>query len=198
MKKLKIEIQVTLLTICIAVAVIISGYLAWQSLSKIVDTIHKEARPDLKLMLIKDIASDLNEVENTVRLYSITGDATFIKPYKQLNTSIQGKLSDLEVYAIPGSEEMLLIDSISLLVNRKLLILDEIRTLHRTSPNTKDSFSKLYSTIDTVIIQPDTIRFKKEEKKSLFKRIFSKRDTTTKQSVIIDKSKEKEIGRAHV
>ena len=193
MKKLKIEIQVTLLTICIAVAVIISGYLAWQSLSKIVDTIHKEARPDLKLMLIKDIASDLNEVENTVRLYSITGDATFIKPYKQLNTSIQGKLSDLEVYAIPGSEEMLLIDSISLLVNRKLLILDEIRTLHRTSPNTKDSFSKLYSTIDTVIIQPDTIRFKKEEKKSLFKRIFSKRDTTTKQSVIIDKSKEKEI-----
>ncbi|HCY42496.1 MAG TPA: hypothetical protein DHV48_14260 [Prolixibacteraceae bacterium] len=193
MKKFKTEIQLTLLTICIAVVVIGSGYLAWQSLSKIVDTIHKEARPDLKLLLIKDIASDLNEVENTVRLYSITGDASFIKPYKQLNTAIQGKLSDLEVYAIPASDEMILIDSIRLLVNQKLLILDEIRTLHRTSPKTKESFSKLYSTIDTVIIQPDTIRFKKEEKKGFFKRIFSKRDTTTKQPVIIDKSKEKEI-----
>jgi len=122
MKKLKIEIQVTILTICIAVAVIVSGYLAWQSLSKIVDTIHKEARPDLKLLLIKDIASDLNEVENTIRLYSLTGDVTFIKPYKQLNTEIQGKLSDLEVYAVPGSTEMLHIDSIQLLVNRKLLM----------------------------------------------------------------------------
>ena len=80
MKKLKIEIQVTILTICIAVAVIISGYLAWQSLSKIVDTIHKEARPDLKLLLIKDIASDLNEDENTVSLSSLTDNATFLKP----------------------------------------------------------------------------------------------------------------------
>jgi len=193
MKKLKIEIQVTILTICIAVAVIVSGYLAWQSLSKIVDTIHKEARPDLKLLLIKDIASDLNEVENTIRLYSLTGDVTFIKPYKQLNTEIQGKLSDLEVYAVPGSTEMLHIDSIQLLVNRKLLILDEIRALHRYKGNAKSSFSKLYSKIDTVIIQPDTIRFKKEEKKGFFKRIFSKRDTTTKQPIIIDKSKEKEI-----
>lgn len=191
--KLKIEIQVTLIAICIAVAVLVSGYLAWQSLSKIVDTIHKEARPDLKLLLIKDIDSDLDDVENTVRLYSITGDASFIKPYKQLNTTIQEKLSNLVVYAVPDSNEMLLIDSISLLVNRKLLILDEIRTLHRTSPKTKESFSKLYSRIDTVIIQPDTIRFKKEEKKGFFKRIFSKRDTTTKPPVIIDKSKEKEI-----
>jgi signal transduction histidine kinase/CheY-like chemotaxis protein/HPt (histidine-containing phosphotransfer) domain-containing protein len=193
MKNVKIEIQVTLLTICIAVVVIISGYLAWQSLSKIVDTIHKEARPDLKLLLIKDIASDLNEVENTVRLYSITGNATFIKPYKQQSATIQGKLSDLEAFAVPGSDEMQLIDSIKLLVNRKLLILDEIRSLHRTGPKTSESFSKLYSRIDTVIIQPDTIRFKKEEKKGFFKRLFSKRDTTTKPPVIIDKSKEKEI-----
>ena len=193
MKKLKIEIQVTILTICIAVAVIISGYLAWQSLSKIVDTIHKEARPDLKLLLIKDIASDLNEVENTIRLYSLTGDATFIKPYKQQNTTIQQKLSDLEVYAVPGSIEKLHIDTIRLLVNRKLLILDEIRALHRSKENAHSSFTELYSKIDTAIIQPDTIRFKQEEKKSFFKRLFSKKDTSIQQPIIIDKSGEKEI-----
>ena len=67
MKKLKIEIQITILTICVAIAVIVSGVLAYQSLTKIVDTIHKAARPDLKLLLIKDIANDLNEVENTIR-----------------------------------------------------------------------------------------------------------------------------------
>jgi len=193
MNKLKIEIQVTVLTICIAVAVIISGYLAYQSLSKIVDTIHKEARPDLKLLLIKDIASDLNEVENTIRLYSLTGNASFARSYRQLGDSIQKKLKTLSEYSDPGSEEILHIDSISLLANRKLLIWDKIRALHRSKTDAHNSFSNLYSKIDTAIIQPDTIRFKPEEKKGFFKRVFGKRDTTTKRPVIIDKSKEKEI-----
>ena len=193
MKKLKIEIQVTILTIGIAVAVIISGYLAYQSLSKIVDTIHKEARPDLKLLLIKDIASNLSEVENTIRLYSLTGDASFLRSYRQLGDSIQKKLKTLSESSDPGSEEIQHIDSIALLANRKLLIWDKIRALHRSKTDAHSSFSNLYSKIDTVIIQPDTIRFKPEEKKGFFKRLFSKRDTTTKRPVIIDKSKEKEI-----
>ncbi len=193
MKKLKIEIQVTILTICIAIAVSISGYLAYQSLSKIVDTIHKEARPDLKLLLIKDIASDLSEVENTIRLYSLTGNASFARSYRQLGDSIQKKLEMLSAYSDPGSEEISHIDSISLLANRKLLIWDKIRALHRTKTDSHNSFTNLYSKIDTVIIQPDTIRFKPEEKKGFFKRVFGKRDTTTKRPVIIDKSKEKEI-----
>jgi len=193
MNKLKIEIQVTILTICIAIAVSISGYLAYQSLSKIVDTIHKEARPDLKLLLIKDIASDLSEVENTIRLYSLTGNSSFARSYRQLGDSIQKKLKTLSGYSDPGSEEILHIDSISLLANRKLLIWDRIRALHRSKTDAHNSFSNLYSKIDTVIIQPDTIRFKPEEKKGFFKRVFGKRDTTTKRPVIIDKSKEKEI-----
>jgi len=101
MNKLKIEIQVTILTICIAIAVSISGYLAYQSLSKIVDTIHKEARPDLKLLLIKDIASDLSEVENTIRLYSLTGNSSFARSYRQLGDSIQKKLKTLSDIQTP-------------------------------------------------------------------------------------------------
>lgn len=193
MKKLKIEIQVILLTICIAVAVIVSGYLAYQSLSMIVDTIHKEARPDLKLLLIKDIASDLNEVENTIRLYSLTGDKSYLHPYNQLDSAIQQKLDSLAEYATPGSDEIFHIDSIAVLANRKLLIWDEIRALHYSKPNAHNTFTQLYSKIDTSIIQPDTIRFIKEEQKGFFKRIFSKKDTTTRRPLIIDKTKEKEI-----
>jgi signal transduction histidine kinase/CheY-like chemotaxis protein/HPt (histidine-containing phosphotransfer) domain-containing protein len=193
MNKLKIEIQVTVLTICIVVAVVVSGYLAYQSLSKIVDTIHKEARPDLKLILIKDIASDLSEVENNIRLYSLTSNASFLRSYRQLGDSIQKKLKTLSLYSVPGSEEISHIDSISILANYKLQIWDKIRALHRSKTDTHNSFSNLYSKIDTVIIQPDTIRFKPEEKKTFFKRLFGKKDTTTKRPVIIDKSKEKEI-----
>jgi len=193
MKILRIQIQVILLTLCIAAAVVVSGYLAYQSLSKIVDTIHKEARPDLKLLLIKDISSDLSEVENAIRLYSLTGNTSFARSYRQLGDSIQKKLKTLSEYSIPGSEEISHIDSISLLANRKLIVWDKIRALHRSKTDAHNSFSNLYSKIDTAIIQPDTIRFKPEPKKSFLKRLFGKKDTTTKQPVIIDKSKEKEI-----
>ncbi|MEI8115435.1 MAG: ATP-binding protein [Bacteroidia bacterium] len=193
MKKLRIEIQVTVLTFCIAVAVVISGYLAYQSLSDIVDTIHKGARPDLKLLLIKEIASDLNEVENTIRLYSLTGDPTFLRPFHRFGDSIQERLNSLTKYSIPGSDELLNIDSIALLANRKLMIWDEIRALHHSKKDVHTTFSSLYSRIDTAIIQPDTIRFKPEEKKGFFKRIFSKKDTTIRRPIILDKKKEKEV-----
>jgi len=193
MKKLKIEIQITILTICIAVAVIVSGYLAFQSLSKIVDTIHKEARPDLKLLLIKDIAADLNEVENTIRLYSLTGDTIYRHPYRQLENTIQIKLNSLAAYAIPGSDDIGNIDSIRLLANRKLLIWKEVQKLHLSKGNAHATFSSLYSRIDTVIIKDDTIRYVLEEKKGFLKRIFGKQDTAAKAPVIIDKTKEKEI-----
>ncbi len=193
MKKVKIEIQIVLLTISIAFAVIVSGYLVYQSLSGIVDTIHKEARPDLKLLLIKDIASDLNEVENTIRLYSLTNDKAFIYPFLKLDSTIQEKTANLEAYSIPGSAEKLYIDSIQILANRKLLIWDKLRELYQSRGNIKNNFSKLYSKIDTEIIKPDTIKLKEEEEKGFFKRVFSKKDTTTKRPIIIDKSKEKEI-----
>ena len=193
MKKLRIEIQVTVLTFCIAVAVVISGYLAYQSLSDIVATIHKGARPDLKLLLIKDIASDLNEVENTIRLYSLTSDPTFLRPFHQFGDSIQEKLNSLAKYSMPGSDELQNIDSIALLANRKLMIWDEIRALHHSKTDVHKTFSSLYSRIDTAIIQPDTIRFKPEEKKGFFKRVFSKKDTTIRRPIILDKKKEKEV-----
>jgi len=193
MKQYKIEVQFILLTICIAVAVIVSGALAYKSLSEIIDTIHNEARPDLKLLLIKDISSDLSEVENTIRLYSLTGDTKFLHPYRKLDTTIHEKLNILANYTLADSNEITDIDTIRILTNRKLLIWDEIRALHHSKTDPHNTFATLYSRIDTAIIQPDTIRFKPIEKKGFFKRIFGKKDTTTLRPIIIDKSKEKEV-----
>jgi len=193
LKIFRIEIQVIILTICIGAVVIVSGKMAYESLSQIVDTIHKEARPDLKLLTIKDITTDLNQVENSIRLYSLTGNGSFLRSYRLLGDSIQKKLKMLSEYAVPGSEEIEHIDSISMLTKQKLLIWDQIRSLHRSKADTHKSFTQLYSKIDSTIIKPDTIRFKPEPKKSFFKRLFSKRDTTTKRPIIIDKSKDKEV-----
>ncbi len=197
MKFFKIEIQITLLTLVIAAAVVGSGYLVYSSLSQIIDSIHKEARPDYKLLLIKDIALDLNEVENSVRLYSLTGNEDFIYNFHQLTKQVHVKLNDLEDYAIPETNELQQIDSIRMLSNRKLVLWTQIRNLHKQKiqePSTS-LLSQLSSKIDTVFIQPDTITFEKPQKAGFFKRLgraFSKQDTATQAPVIIDKQEEKE------
>lgn len=193
MKFFKIEIQVTLLTLIIAAAVIGSGYLVYQSLSQIVNSIHQEARPDFKLLLIKEIASDLTEAENTIRLYTLTNNESLTADYRELNNSIQGKIEDLKDYAVPQSEEIATIDSIQLLTNHKLLILDQIQTLFQNRENTNNSFSDLLSKIDTTIIPSDTITFEPEESPTFLQRInpFRKRDTATvREPIIIDNTAE--------
>jgi len=202
MKFFKIEIQITLLTLIIGAAVAGSGYLVYTSLSQIIASIHREARPDYKLLLIKDISAELNEVENSVRLYSLTGDANYIYRFRNLNKSVQEQLINLEDYAIPESNEIQQIDSIQLLSNQKLLIWAEIRNLHKQKiqKQTEKPLTELASKIDTAIIQPDTIKFEApEKKKGLFRRIgaglktaFGKQDTTTQEPIIIDKTEEKE------
>ena len=200
MKRIKVEIQVTFLTIIIAGAMIGSGYLVYSSLSEIVDSIHKESRPDSRLLLLKDIASDLTGVENSVRMYSLTGDPDYMMDYRQLSASVQQQLTKLKDYEIPGSNETQLIDSIRQLTDEKLILLEKIRTLHNKRPDTQRSFTELYSKIDTAIVPFDTIQVKKEEvtekKEGFFKRLLSrkeeKKESTPPPSIIIDKSEEKE------
>lgn len=193
MKFFRIEFQITLLTLVIAAGVAISGYLVYQSLSQIINSIHQEARPDFKLILIKEITSDLNEVENSVRLFSLTGNDEFIDSYHKSYQQVQENLSALKDYAIPGTDEIQLIDSISQLSALKLTLWGQIRQLHQQKNNKKSRpLGDLVSKIDTAFIQPDTIRFETPKKKGFFKRVFGKQDTAAKAPVIISKAKDKE------
>ena len=183
MKRIKIEFQVTILTIVTVLAVIFSGYLVYQSLSEIVGSIHKEARPDFKLLQIKDIASDLTQVENTVRLYTLTRDEKYFHPYKEVNQTIQDRLTYLQDYALTSEDEKEMLDSISSLANEKLLIWEKILALHRAREDASKSFTEIYSRIDssrvdTAVAIPDTIVVEpisepeREEKSGLLRKIF--------------------------
>lgn len=200
MKRIKVEIQVTFLTIIIAAAMVGSGYLVYNSLSSIIDSIHRESRPDTRLLLIKDIASDLTEVENHVRLYSLTGDSKYLDGYRELNSVVQQKLLELKDYGTAGPDESQLIDSIGLLSQEKLLLWDKIRSLHRQKGKTQEPFTQLYSRIDTAIVPFDTIQVKapEEKKEGFFRRITGifgksgKKSSSPPSPIIIDKSEEKE------
>ncbi|MDD4107944.1 MAG: ATP-binding protein [Prolixibacteraceae bacterium] len=160
MAKLRIELQVTLLAVVIAVAVIASGYLAYKSLSGIVYSVQKEANPGHQLFLIKDIASDLASIENTVRLYVLTNNENNLEPYNELKEIVIEKLGNLQETST--SEYYVLVNTFNSLAAEKLEIWEGVMNLHRSSIGMEKSFTEIYSKLE--INEVDTIVTETREK----------------------------------
>jgi len=169
MTKFKIEIQIVLLALVIGTTVVTTGYLAYQSLSRIVFSIKREAQPDNTLFLIKDIANDLAFVENQVRVYILTDNEADLLPYDSLMQHITVKLSKLNELPFKESGDLVLNDSVKRLALEKLELWRGILILHQTAKGVKPTFTNIYSKLekqktDTILVEV--------EKKGFLRKIF--------------------------
>ena len=155
MSKFRIEIQITVLTIIIGIVVVTIGYFSYKSLSQIVYSIQQGAHPDDKLFIIKDIATDLTALENSVRLYTLTKDNADIEAFYSLEENIEKKVEELINLKEENKFDFALIDSISELSREKIKLWNEILTVHLSSKSMFPAFSELYSNLDELKI--DTI-----------------------------------------
>lgn len=189
MSKFKIEIQITLLAVIIAAAVVTSGYFAYKSLSKIVYSIHQETGPDYKLFVIKDIAADLAELENSVRLYILTSSKEDLVPCDTLQDQILTKLDNLKSIIAQGGENVALADSVRKLSEEKLELWKGVLSLHKSSLNNKPDFSELYSKLDEQKV--DTVEVEVEtEKKGFLRKIFGGGKTVTVDTTYVERNME--------
>jgi len=173
MAKLRIEVQVTLLAVIIAGSVIATGYLAYKSLSNIVFSVQQEATPDYQLFVIKDIASDLATIENSVRLYVLTNEKQNLEPYRQTSEVVKNKLKKLQNNYSP--EYAAMIDSFHTLALEKIDIWQGILDLHNSAQSKAPAFSEIYSKLEVTPV--DTVITESKEK-GFLKGIFGKRKVT--------------------
>jgi signal transduction histidine kinase/DNA-binding NarL/FixJ family response regulator len=179
MKKTGTERNIILLAIFIVLAVGISGFLVYQSLTQIVNSIHKEASSDFTLIVIKDISLDLLEIENSVELYTLTKSKTNLENYEKVNKRLKETIKILSGQKNENAEDTQLIDSVSYLAETKLEIWKEIKQINVVKNDPQPQFDELYSMLEKKEI--DTIEVKvtiePEKKKGLLKKIFAKKDT---------------------
>ncbi|MBW6533402.1 MAG: response regulator [Mariniphaga sp.] len=185
MAKLRIEIQITVLAVIIAGSVIAAGYLAYKSLSNIVYSIQQEVTPDYQLFVIKDIASDLASIENSVRLYVLTNEEQNLEPYLQTDETVRNKLKNLQTNYSP--EYASVVDSFHNLALEKLDIWQGILNLHHSSLSEKPAFNEIYSKLDA--IEVDTIITETREK-GFLKGILGKRKVIV-DTLLVKKSLER-------
>jgi signal transduction histidine kinase/CheY-like chemotaxis protein len=171
MKNNSLPLKVGLLMFLFAILVSAAGYLAYRNLSLIVASIQLKTRPDLKLVMIKEISTDLDKAEGSVRVYRLTQQQEDIRPYYDIIGNIDEKIDSLRTASAEDTTLLHQIDTISSLIEDYMLVWnDMIDMYHNDSLDiyVRELVGKI--AVETLKEQQDTT-----PRKSILKRVFSRK-----------------------
>ena len=186
MNRFFLEIKIGFFVIVGVALVLATGYLAYTGITSIVDSIAKEAKPDVKLALIQHLAFDLQQAENGIRLYAYSKDDNDLSSYRNLLETVDGQIENLLVEGHDNPQFLANVDTISDLVERKFLLWNEMLPLY-TTKQTEQYLDTISKELETKI-ESDSLR----KNRSLFKKIFKR----MKKLEIDEKKIVAEIGQA--
>lgn len=177
MKKISFELKI-ILTILIAVLIVGTiGIIAYNGMTKIVNSISEEAKPDLKLALLKNILSDLSDAESSVKTYSITNDDTYLIPYYQSVSSFEIKIDSLYRLSKQTKKQQPIIDSINFLIGEKFFILNEFLVIQHND-RVDAALQKITNKVireDTNIVDEQKKIISEQKESNFFQRVFGKK-----------------------
>jgi signal transduction histidine kinase/DNA-binding NarL/FixJ family response regulator/CHASE3 domain sensor protein/HPt (histidine-containing phosphotransfer) domain-containing protein len=204
-----IELKIGIMIIVVVAAVIAAAYVAFNSLSYIAESIQQQSRPDLTLVILKDIRSDILKVESNVKYYSLTGNSQYLNTYYDEIITINSKIEELKTYTEEIHNKEVQIDSFNLLLKEKLKIWKQMLSFRRDN-RVNEAFNKLTYKLETAtdsmtlnykVIVPDTITMnpepvaEPEKKSSFFSRLFKRKTETPRE---IPKTKDEPLAQTEV
>jgi len=166
MKWVSLPVKVAVLMILAVGLVSAAGYLTYKSLSSIVASVEVKSRPDLRLLIIRDIAADLDKAENSVRIYRLTRKQQDIRPYYRIISGIDDKIDSLRVASINDTAFLTQIDTISSLIEENMLVWNEMIDLYHS-----DSLEVYIHSLTAKIAVGNL----NKKKTSILKRVFSRK-----------------------
>ncbi len=143
-----------------------TGYLAWVNLSSIVGSISVDIGPGQKLLTIREISMDLEEAENSFRMYSVTGNEKDLEPYYSVISGIDSKVNRLREECSDSPVLLGQTDTISRLIEENIYIWNELLYLNQNN-----------RVIEYLMQLPEKLNLTADEKdteKGILKRVFSR------------------------
>jgi len=144
-----------------------TGYLSYRNLSSIVSSIPIDLKPERMLLNIREISTDLEKAENSVRIYMITNDTLALQPYYTVISNIDEKVSRLRSECINDSGLLVQVDTISKLIEENIANWTELLYLSQND-RVVESLKKLS---DQLINSPENDQ---NSEKGILKRVFSR------------------------
>ena len=165
--------------------IISAGYLTYLNLSSIVNTLKDESSPDLRLLNLKELSSDLSEADNSVRLYLVTNEDDYLQPFYKLMETADERMKRLYYYNEDMPFQLMIIDSIEILVEQKLEVWDEMLNL-RNDNRVSDAINELSEKFLTE--EPDSLTNTEEE--GFLQRFFTRKKEQAPPSIQKEELKE--------
>lgn len=171
------------LTLFLAAGILaLVGVIAYRSLQGLVNKVADEAKPNHRIILLKDIQYELSDAELNARTYSLTGES--LKAFSDNINNTRKKLGELYGLSDNNPLQKYRIDSIKSLVLIKIDLMDRlIRLQEDTSLAMKDlrtlkaSVAQLKKTQPAGVEPEDTkAEDKNAEPKSFLKKLFGKKN----------------------
>ena len=105
------------LVIC---GVLFVGFIAYKSFNLLVNSIDQISQPDIKLTLLNRIVRDIAEAEVILRESTLRSGNASLEPFFVYTDSVNSRLDSLRVLFENEAETLVMLDSITILINEKL------------------------------------------------------------------------------
>lgn len=188
----KFENRVWIILLVVLAVVLLSAFFVYRSLTGIVQDITNEARPDEKVLLMKEIMYDLTDAENNVKSYSLTNDGLYLEEFNLNFNETSEKVAKLKTLSSTEkefAENVVLLDS---LIEQKFVVLENMLLLRGQSRVTS-ALDKVSTQIETEASEDNTGIFSSgdkpdksdnaestESEDKFFKKLFDKRKNNQK------------------
>lgn len=184
MKIFSLQVKIGTLMILAILLILATGYLSYRSLSAIVSSIQYRSRPDLRLLAIREITSDLETAENSVRIYTYTRKRQDIEPYYAILTGLDDKILSLRAASRNDSVLTVQIDTISSLIEAEILNWNRILELYHS--DSLDNYIRRLSARVAVDMLSD-----RNNEKSILRRVFGRKadPNLAREEIISDLNK---------
>jgi len=165
MEKSSIQLKIGVIMIFAVILLSATCYLLYRNLSLIVSSIRIDDNPELRLLSIRDISTDLEKAGNSVRIYTITRDPSDIKPYYTVISNIDEKVGTLRAECGNDSVLLLQTDTISRLIEENIFIWNKLLALYKD-----DQVTEYLGQLSDQL----SIASENNQKKGILKRVFSR------------------------
>ena len=140
---MKGKIILTFVFALLALALI--GFIGQMTLTQLIVSIKEESQPNQKLVVLKEILTDLSDAESSVRTYTITRESENLTPFYESITTIDNKMTRL-YDLVKNREQLVMVDSMERLIEQKYGTLKELIDIKKDH-DTEELFERVLENI---------------------------------------------------
>jgi signal transduction histidine kinase/FixJ family two-component response regulator/HPt (histidine-containing phosphotransfer) domain-containing protein len=169
MRKIPLQVKIGFLMFLAVLLLSATGYLSYLNLSSVVSLIRVDTKPDQRLLSIREISTELEKAENSIRLYTLTNDTKVLKPFYSIISNIDDKINKLREECRDDTIMLQQVDTISTLIEDNIVIWKQMLFLN---PNRQvmENLEGLSEMIDSVTVNNQ----KQEQEKGILRRVFGR------------------------